>query len=176
MIKATAKDGSRKNAVCLVTVKEKIPSTGLVPSKSELIMVVGTSKNVDFATQPANSTDTLYYSSDNKAVASVNSKGKVTAKKIGSATIYATASSGASSYMEIRVVSLNRSAVTLRQYDTETVWVNGYDENVKWFSQNPLVATVQNGKIVGRKPGRTVIYAVIEGTKVRCSVRVNNIR
>ena len=35
---------------------------------------------------------------------------------------------------------------------------------------------ISAGKIVGRKPGRTVVYAVVNGTKVRCSVNITKIK
>lgn len=173
---ATAKDGSNKAAACLVTVKEKVPSTGISAVNSEMTMVVGTSKSVEFTTQPNNSTDNLYYTSDNANVVTVNSRGKVYAKALGSATVYATTTSGATAAVEIKVVSLNKTNINMRQYDTETIWVNGVDTSVRWYSQNPQIATVANGKIVGRKPGRTVVYAVVDGTRVRCPVRITKIK
>ncbi|MCI8306981.1 MAG: Ig domain-containing protein [Lachnospiraceae bacterium] len=173
---ATAKDGSNKAAACLVTVKEKVSATGVSAVNSEMTMVVGTSKNVEFTTQPNNSTDNLFYTSDNSSVVTVNSRGKVYAKALGSATVYATTTSGSTAAVEIRVVSLNRSSVNMRQYDTETIWVNGVDESVKWFSQNPQIATIAGGKIVGRKPGKTTVYAVVDGTRVRCSVNIRKIK
>ena len=173
---STAKDGSNKAAACLVTVKEKVPATGISAVNSEMTMVVGTSKTVEFTTQPNNSTDTLFYTSDNSSVVTVNSRGKVYAKALGSATVYATTTSGSTAAVEIRVVSLNRSSVNMRQYDTETIWVNGVDESVKWFSQNPQIATVVGGKIVGRKPGKTIVYAVVDGTRVRCAVNIRKIK
>ncbi len=175
-IKATAKDGSRKTASCLVTVRENIASVGIKPVRNEITIAVNTSENVGFEMSPADSTDTIKYVSDNKSVATVNKKGKIYGKSIGSATIYATTSSGYSATVDVNVVGLNRTSVSLRQYDKETVWVNGFDKNVKWFSQNPLVATVQNGKIVGRKAGTTRIYAVVDGTRITCNVRVSNIK
>lgn len=175
-ITATAKDGSKKKASCLVTVKEKVPATSIAPVDAEITMVVGTAKNVKFDTQPANSTDAKYYSSDNVSVASVNEKGKIYAKSVGSATIYVSTTSGASGSVEVHVVGMNRNSITMRQYDTETIWVNGVNGGVKWFSINPQIATISAGKIVGRKPGRTVVYAVVNGTKVRCSVNITKIK
>lgn len=175
-IKAKAKDGSGKYAICTVNVKEKIKSTAINTTDSSLVMVLGTGKSLSFTTSPANSTDKIYYMSDNTSVVTVNTRGKVYAKSVGSATVYATTSSGNSAFVDIRVVSMNRGSLTLRQYDTETLWVNGFTDNVRWYSKDTQIASVTGGKVVGKKPGNTVIYAVVDGTRVSCKVKVTKIK
>lgn len=174
-ITVTANDGSGKSAACLVTVKEKIVSTGITAAKSEVTIAIGTAANVAFTVEPSDSTDKVKYISDNSNVASVNARGKIYGKAIGSATIYATTSSGSSATIDVYVVGLNRHNTRLRIYDAETLWVNGFDKNVKWYSENALIASVVNGKVVGRKPGRTRVYAVVNGTKIACNVVVTKL-
>lgn len=43
---------------------------------------------------------------------------------------------------------------------------------VKWSSLNKKVATVKNGKVTGKKTGKTVIQAKINGTILKCNVKV----
>ncbi len=175
-VRATTTDGSNRSAFCLVTVKERVGSTGITATSSELIIVKGTSVSSGLTVEPKNSTDRMSYSSDNRRVARVTARGKIVGRAIGEATIYATTPDGHSGYVDVTVVGMNRRAATMQQYDTQNVWVNGIDENVKWYSKNPRIATIANGKIVARHRGRTTVYAVIQGTRVPCRVRVVRIK
>ena len=174
-ITVTTNDGTNKSATCLVSVRDKVSATSIIAAESQVTIAVNTSANVKFTMNPANSTDKVSYVSDNPSVASVNAKGKIYGKSIGSATVYATTSSGQSATVDVKVVGLNRSSLTLRIYDKQTLWVNGINSNVKWYSQNPLIATVEGGKVVGRKVGTTTIYAVVDGTRISCKIRVTSL-
>ena len=46
----------------------------------------------------------------------------------------------------VNVVSLNKSFVRFRKYDTETLMVLGTSETITWYSANTRIATVTNGK------------------------------
>lgn len=175
-IRATSKDGSKKYGTCIVAVKEKVEANSIAPPASEVVIAVGTAKSIGFKTSPDNSTDKIYYTTDNKSVVAVTAKGKIYGSSVGSATVYATTSSGAAASVDVKVVGLNRGTVVMRPYDTETLWVNGFDSGVKWYSENPLIASVANGKVIGRKTGTTRIYAVVDGTKMSCVVKVTKLK
>ena len=175
-IKAAAKDGSKKSATCILTVKEKVEANSITPPDSEVIIAVGTARSVGFQTSPDNSTDSIHYTTDNKSVVAITSRGKIYGRAVGSATVYATTSSGATASVDVKVVGLNRGTLVIRPYDKHNLWVNGFNTGVKWYAENPLIASVSNGTVVGKKPGTTRIYAVVDGTKLSCVVRVTKLK
>lgn len=175
-ITATTTDGSNIKVTCALTVYEEVPSTGISISASDITMVVGKTQSAGATMTPANSTDKLYYSSDRPSVASVSSKGKITAKRPGTATITVSTSNGQEVYIGVTVVGLNKTSLTLEQYDADELWVEGIDSGVKWSSSNPAVARVENGTVVARKVGSCTIIASVDGVKLYCSVKVNPIQ
>lgn len=175
-ITAKTTDGSNIKVTCALTVYEEVPSTGISISASDITMVVGKTQSAGATISPANSTDKLRYSSDRPSVASVSSKGKIKAKRPGTATITVSTSSGQEVYIGVTVVGLNKTSLTLEQYDSDELWVEGIDSGVKWSSSNPAIARVQNGTVVARKVGSCIITASVDGVKLHCSVRVNPIK
>lgn len=175
-IYAKAKDNSGLSAVCWVYVTTRVPATGITVSQKDMVMVSGATDIVAVSIQPATTTDTIRYASDNTAVASVTSKGKVTARKPGAATITVTTSNGKMAMVNVAVVGLNASSITMTQYTQETLWVEEVTTGVKWRSVNPEIASVANGVVTARKPGRTQIEATVKGRKLYCTVTVNAIK
>lgn len=120
---------------------------------------------------------TITWKSSDKKVASVNSKGKLTPRKLGTTTITA-------SYNGLKKtckVTVKKSSVKL---DTEKVYViaeNSYILNTKAFpasrlsyrSSNSKVAKVaKDGTITGIRPGTVTITASVPGAKKTCKVTV----
>ncbi len=174
-IKAVTRDNSNKTAYCIVKVIKEVAASSVTVSTKDMTMIKGQTGTVSVSIQPSNSTDSVTYSSDNRAIATVTNKGKITARTPGIATITITTSSGKQATVNVTVVGLNKSSLTMEQYDTETIWVEGA-KKVSWFSTNPSVATVDsNGKVVAKKSGTTVINAMVNGIKLTCRVRVKNI-
>ena len=68
-IKAVAKDGSNKKAVCVIKVTEKVPATSIVVAQSELTMKQGDSAKLSYSILPNNSSDNISFASDNRRVA-----------------------------------------------------------------------------------------------------------
>lgn len=66
---------------------KKIKSKSVALDASAVTLCVGDIATLDATMKPANSTDTLTWTSSNKAVASVNKYGTITAKKAGTAKI-----------------------------------------------------------------------------------------
>lgn len=178
MCTVTAKttDGSNIKVSCTVNVYERVPSTGVTVAASDLIIVKGMTQSAGVTVSPANTTDKLRYSSDHKSIATVSSKGKIKAIKPGNATITVSTSGGQEAYISVTVVDLNKTSLTMEQYDAEDLWVEGIDQNVKWSSSNPAVARVENGSVVARRVGNCTITASLDGVKLYCKVRVNRIR
>lgn len=65
------------------------PATGISLNKTTLSLTVGGSEQLNATVEPADTTDTVQWSSDNTDVATVDGTGKVTAVGIGTATITA---------------------------------------------------------------------------------------
>lgn len=175
-IRAKAKDGSGKSAVCLVTVSDPVPATGVDVTNNDIIVAKGRQIQSGIQIAPTNSTDKIKFYSDDKRVARINSRGKIYARRVGQATVYGETSNGQRGYADVLVVTMNRKKLKFRMYDTETLRVDEISKGVTWYSKNPLVASVdQSGKVTGRRRGTTTIYAKVRGLRLSCKVRVKGL-
>ena len=173
-ITAEAQDNSGKKAICFVTVNNRIPATSIVLSDKKVLMVQGEQREVRPVLNPIGSTDGLTWSSDNNAVASVNkSSGRIKANATGMAYVTAMTDSGKTATIEVVVIGLNRSKLTLGQYERAELWVEGATTRVRWDVDNPAIATVDNnGGIISRGVGTTNIIANVNGMRLTCKVTV----
>lgn len=174
-IKVAAKDNSKKSDTCYVEVIDPIPATSVIVSGANLVMIRGESQMISYNIVPSNSTDSVEFASSNKNIATVSSTGRVYARRAGASSITITTSSGRQTVIQLQVIGLNKTSITLEQYDTETLTVDGVTSGISWYSANPAIATVSNGKVVGRKAGTTTIYAKVSGITLGCRVTVRNI-
>ena len=116
----------------------------------------------------------LKYSSSNTKAVSVNSKGKVTAKKKGSATI-TVSSATAYNIVKIKVINptLNKTKKTLKVGDSFKLKIKGKIGAAKFSSDNKKVAAVsKSGKITAKKKGKAVITVKTNGLKLKCAIKV----
>ena len=135
---------------------------------------------------PTNDTVRSYKSSNTK-VATVDKKGKVTAKKTGKATITVTMKSGAKAKYTVKVqkgkvttksLKLNKSKCTLKKGKTFTIKVTRNPitatEKITYSSSNKKIATVdKKGKITAKKKGKaTITVKTSNGKKATCKVTV----
>ncbi|SET03867.1 Ig-like domain-containing protein [[Clostridium] polysaccharolyticum] len=171
-IYAKAKDNSGKKAVCYVYVSKAVPSTAVTISEKDMVLVKGTSSMLAYSITPNNTTDRVYFSSDNKRVATVSSLGRVSARKPGAATITIRTSSGKVGMVNVTVVGLNRTSITMGQYERIELWVEEKNTGVRWYSENASIASVENGSVVSRMKGKTRIVAIIDGIRLYCNVTV----
>ena len=174
-ITATTTDGSNKRARCFVKVLDEVPVTSIVVAQTGLTLQRGDSRKLTYKVLPEDTSDSLEFASDNERVARVNKKGVVTAVGTGDATITILATSGASSNVDVNVVALNKTEINMRQYDSETLSVFGTTDTVTWYTSNARVATVDNGRIVGRSEGITYIYAYVNGCRLSCRVTITSV-
>lgn len=175
-IRAKAKDGSGKSAVCLITVSEPIPATGVDVENNDIIVAKGRQIQSGIRKAPLNSTDKIKYYSDDKRVARINKRGKIFADNVGQATVYGETANGQVGYADVLVVTMNRKRLSFRQYDTEGLHVDEINQGVTWYSKNPLIASVdQTGTVTGRRRGVTRIYAKVRGLRLSCRVTVQGI-
>lgn len=113
------------------------------------------------------------WTSNQKSVATVNSKGLVTAKKKGSAVI--TAQVGSKNYsckLTVKALSLNKTKVSLTP-GQNTVLKLDTSKKIKWSSSNKKVASVTSkGKVTAKQAGKATITASVGKKKYTCVVTV----
>ena len=160
-------------------------------NKSATTLTEGESETLTATITPSNATGdkTVKWSSSNAEVAAVDSNGKVTAKKAGTAVITATSSNGKTAGCTVTVkqkeiaitgISLNKSTTSITEGESETLTATitplnaTGDKTVKWSSSNEAVAAVDsNGKVTAKKAGTAVITATSSNGKTAgCTVTV----
>jgi uncharacterized protein YjdB len=119
------------------------------------------------------------FSSSNSSVASVNTYGKVIAKKAGKATITAKVKGGEASCKVIvnkTNISLSQSSISLQNgYGYKLTATASTGHSIKWKSNRTSIASVDsNGNIIAKKPGSATITATADKTTVSCKVTVNS--
>ena len=92
----TAKLPNGEKAECVVTVSTKVVNAALVTiNATKITLSVGSSTTLSATVLPSNTTNkTITWSSSNTSVATVDQNGKVTAKGVGTAKIYARTNNG----------------------------------------------------------------------------------
>ncbi len=120
----------------------------------------------------------MIWSSNKKSIATVNSKGVVTGKKKGTATI--TAKVGNKKYtckVAVETSSLNKTNISITKGKTYQLKLNGTSQKVTWSTSNKSIATVtSNGKVTAKKVGTTYIKAKVQGKIYSCKVVVKKIK
>lgn len=186
----TSKDG-KYTATCKITVKTKVTGVSLNVNKTNLY--VGGTKQLTATVTPksASNKDVTWKSSD-KAVATVNSSGKVTAKATGTAVISCTTKDGSykasctvtvKKLVKAKSVKLNKTSKTLYVTDNYTLKAtvspsNASNKGVKWKSSNKNVATVNSsGKVTAVGKGIATITCTTKdgGYTATCKITVKKI-
>lgn len=189
VIVVSTEDGGL-TANCQVTVNSKavrVESVNL--DRKDLALMVGESATLTATVFPSNATDkNVRWTSANTSVVSAMD-GKVTALKVGSATVKVTTQDGGrtascrvtvkSKAVSVESVSLNKSSVAIIAGESVTLVVtvspsNATNKNVSWHSSDESVATVSNGRVTALKAGSAVITVTAEdgGKTAICQVSV----
>lgn len=128
------------------------------------------------------------WTSSNKKVATVTNKGKITAKKVGTATITVKTKLGAKASFKVKVqkkpvvlkkLSVNKKKVTLTKGKSTTIVVTKSpitaQDKVTFKTSNKKVATVsKSGKITAKKAGKATITVKAGKKSVKITVTVKN--
>jgi uncharacterized protein YjdB len=177
-IVAEATDSSGKSAICYVTIRDRVAATGITVMDKKIVMVAGEEKVVQVALNPVTSTDGFSWSTDNAAVANVDKKsGKITARSTGTANITVMTTSGKTALIEVTVIGLNVSSLTLEQYSEYALSIEGTSSRVAWMTSNPTIAIVKpNGTVSTRGTGTVTITATVNGVKLNCKLKVIKIQ
>ena len=184
----TAKTYNGKTAKCTITVKQQV--TAIALSDETVSLWVGKKKTLTATAIPttANNTSVNWSSSDNK-VATVSSKGVITAKGKGTCTITCTAADGygTKNICEVTVkqpvteIALSETTASLWVGDTKTITATATPTtagniSVTWSSSDNSVASVSSeGVITANGEGTCTITCTAAdgyGTSSICEVTV----
>ena len=187
-ITVTTEDGG-KTATCKVTVKPNLVSEITLAA---LAIYVGESKAVTATVKPDDATNKeLTWTSSDETVATVDATGKVTGKKIGTATITATAQDGSgvsgsctvTVLSAVKTVTVTPANLTLGKNKSYTLTATvdaqpGTDTGVTWTSSDTTIATVDaTGKVTATdKVGTVTITATSKADPAKkgtCTVKVS---
>ena len=171
---AYSQDGSNKSSCCEVSVN--VPVESVTINTSSLLMRVGEYDYLYAEVCPTDAVNKLIrWSSTNTGVVWVNeATGRVEARGVGSATIYATAQDGTgvkgSCTVQVEppipvqgidicceTYTMNVGETTYLSYDIYPA--DATNKNVTWCSSNPNIAEVDasNGRVTTKKVGETII-------------------
>lgn len=163
----TVKSGTYK-ATCTVTVP------GIAGVKSTLTVKKG--KTAAIAAKKYGISSAITYTTSNASVATVTSKGKITAKAAGKTTITVTAGDFKKTcVVTVPGISNVKSSLTLAKGAATTLSPKRYGvtSKVTYSSSNKSVATVSSkGKITAKKKGTATITVKAGSYSVKCKVTV----
>ena len=191
-ITATAKDG--KGASSSITLKVEEMAAGVTLEPNSLNLKENETAQLSASVQPATASQSIRYSSNNDAVATVSNTGLVTAVKEGTAIITAAANDGSGKYatctvkvgstpVEVPVtgITVNPSEMLLEAKEAKELKAtvepaNATNKGVIFSSSNTNVAVVSNDGLVTAVNNGTAIITVTskENSSIiaKCSVKV----
>lgn len=158
----------------------KVNAKGITINKSEITLGIGVEENIEYTLDLGLNGSNIVWESSNKSVATVEN-GKITTISEGT-TIITGSIDGWQSTCEVIVksitgINLNKSNINLLvgAYDTLIYTVSPQNltiSKVTWKSSDPSVATIENGKIIAKKVGTTIITASSYEYRAQCTVTV----
>ena len=185
-ITVKAKDGGY-SAKCTLTVVKKVNVTSVKLNKSSVTVNMGKTYTLKPTVSPSNASNkNVTWSSSNPKVATVNSKGVVTAVKGGKAVITCktkdqgkTYKCTVTVYQSVSKVTLSAASATIIAGKTKTLTAtvspsSATNKAVKWSSSDTSIATVDsNGKIKALKGGTVTITAKSkDNTSIKATCKV----
>lgn len=159
------------SAKCVITVNPVAPSSVKL-SKTNVSVTVGKTYKLSATVNPSYAENKqVKWSSSNTKIATVDSNGKITTKKVGTVKITCkTVSGGKTATCTVKVVpikvsqvKLNKTSITLSYTKSYTLVPtvspsNASNKKVTWASSNTKVATVdKNGKVTAKGVGTATI-------------------
>lgn len=129
-ITCKAKDGSGKQTMCNISVKENVKPTSIMLSASKASLTEGETLQLKATVSPSDAVDkTVTWMSDNTTVATVDNNGLVTAKSAGTANIIATTSNNLAA---VCVITVKEKVI-----GEPTVWSGNYRVTSSHVENNP---------------------------------------
>ena len=164
--------------------------TSVKLNRGTLTLGVGEKYGLIKTVSPSSANQTCTWSSSNSSVASVDSSGKVTAKKSGTANITVKTTNGKTATCKVTVkpaptsVKINPASLTLGKGEKYTISQSAnsgsYAWGFSWSSSNTSVATVTKGSankatVTAKGVGTaTITIKTYNGKTAQCKVTVKN--
>lgn len=168
----------------------KYGATSVKLNRSTLTLGVGEKYGLVKTVSPSSANQACKWYSSNSSIASVDSSGKVTAKKSGWANITVKTSNGKTATCKVTVkpaptsVKVNPTNLTLGKGETYTISEStnsgSYAWGFSWSSSNTSVATVKKGSankatVTAKGVGTaTITIKTYNGKTAQCKVTVKN--
>ncbi len=169
----TVKNG-KVTAKCKVTVKD-ITAKKIKLNKTKLSLEKGKTYKLKATVSPENVTAKTTWSSSNSKVVTVDKKGKIKAKALGTATV--TVKNGKKKVKcTVTVKSAKKTVIRKKSSSLVSLVKNikGY-KNAKWSSSDKKIATVTSaGKVTGKAKGTCKIYCTVGKVKYTINVTVKD--
>lgn len=153
-------------------------------NQSKMVLGVGATERIRYTLGDGGNSSNIVWTSSNQKVATVKD-GKVTGITYGSAVITATLNGQSSTclvtvssdYVALSSISLNVSRLDVLVGNSEVLTPVFYpsnvsNKNVVWSSTNSSVASVSNGKVVGKSVGTAIITVTSADKSATCIVNV----
>lgn len=146
-------------------------TTIVLPSSSIVLYIKGTFKIYPKINNPKGKTT---YKSQNPDIASVDSEGKITARKKGTTKITVTNNSVSKSLqVTVKAPYLDKAGITLGVGESYKIKIYGQIGEASFSSSSKSVATVNsNGTITAKKPGSARITIKTNGVRLSAVVKV----
>ena len=182
-ITVTTEDGS-KTATCSVTVTAVAttkPVTAVKLNKTSLALEINASETLKATIEPSDASNkTVTWSSDKTDVAEVDSNGKVTGKKTGTAIITAKAGDKTATCTVTigTTIALDKTTASMKTGETLTLkaTVSPSDKTVTWKSSDENKAKVDNnGKVEAKAEGEVTITATADGKSATCKITISKV-
>lgn len=130
--------------------------------------------NASYTLKVSGTKSKITWSTSDKKVATVSSKGKVTAKGVGTATIYAKFNK-TTLKCKITVVKLNYTSKSIYYKSNVTLKVSGTNSKITWSTSDKNIATVNSkGVVTGKSIGTATISAKFGKTTLKCKITVKD--
>jgi uncharacterized protein YjdB len=186
IVAAAAVKSGTKIATCSVTVMKPVTKVA-IPLKTVYIKKGDSFTVPVVAYSKGEATAKLSWTSDNEKVATVNAKGKVSAKKKGTAKITATALNGEKATVTVKVVdkakkptkvAIKNAPKTIKKGKTAQLTVKitpatATTANITFKSNKPNILSVDKaGKLTAKKKGKATITVSVGGKSAKKTVRV----
>lgn len=170
-----------------VQTETEVPVQGITLNRNDAELTVGDVLQLTATVTPSDATDkTITWSSSVVSVATVDSKGKVTAVGVGKAIIIAKAGTVLApctvvvspAKVPVSAIQLDAESITLTVGGQMTltatvVPADASCQSVEWSSSATEVATVsESGVVTALSPGNAVITASADGVDASCQVTV----
>lgn len=179
----TATSDNGKRSTCKITINEvKAESLKIEPEYA--ILDVGETKKLNVVISPANTSNkTISWSSNNKSIVTVDSKGKIKAINEGNTSIIAKTTNGKIATFDVTVYTKVKSITITPSYTNLTVGKtvqlnvsvtpsNAKDKKIDWKSSDSKVATVDSTGLVTAKASGTVTITAMNKSNIKQTCKI----